>query len=63
MKFLALAIGGLLLNGFGLSLLGQSVLWKGDPASPAWWWVLGGTLALTSVNAGICLVVDASKRA
>jgi hypothetical protein len=59
MKWLLLAVGGLILNGAGLSLLGDAVLRKGrEPES--WLWFYEGTLALVLVNAGICCVVEAS---
>jgi len=55
---LAHAIGGLLLNGFGLSLFGEAVNRK--MRGRTWFWL--GTLSLICINAGICLVVEASKK-
>ncbi|MEM1157523.1 MAG: hypothetical protein AAF649_05500 [Verrucomicrobiota bacterium] len=57
-QHLLFAISGLILNGFGLSLLGEAVICKAQGAS--WFWM--GTLALVSINAGICLVIEAAKR-
>jgi hypothetical protein len=59
MKWLLLAVGGLLLNGAGLSLLGDAVLRKGSEPD-SWLWFDEGTLALVLVNAGICCVVEAA---
>jgi len=60
-KWLGLAIGGLLLNGTGLSLFGEAVLRMGAPeaAFHDWFWL--GTLSLVLINAGICCVVEAGK--
>lgn len=60
-KWLFLAVGGLMLNGFGLSLLAHAALIK--YATPEQWltWVPLGTIAIASVNAGICLVVEAGR--
>ncbi|MEM6883450.1 MAG: hypothetical protein AAF571_00355 [Verrucomicrobiota bacterium] len=57
-KYLFLAIGGLILNGFGLSLLGEAIIQKAQGG--AWFWL--GTLSLICINAGICLVIEAAKR-
>lgn len=63
---LPLAVGGLLSVGTGLSLFGDAVLRKGQadrqPRGPRTGWVWHGTLALTMINAGICLVVEAGKK-
>lgn len=50
-KWLAYAIGGLLLFGFGLSLLGEAIILK---MNNEYYWVLIGTLALTLTNTGLC---------
>ena len=59
-KWLAEAIGGLILIGFGLSLFGQAVIYKsrGDALKK---WFLWGTLSLIVINAGICIFGDAVK--
>lgn len=57
-RHLAYAIGGLVLNGFGLSLFGEAVIQKAQGGS--WFWL--GTLSLVCINAGICLVVEAAKK-
>lgn len=59
-KWLAEAIGGLILIGFGLSLFGQSVIYKsrGDSVKK---WFLWGTLSLIVINAGICTFGDSVK--
>jgi len=59
-KWIALAVGGLLLNGTGLSLLGEAIIRKAAPGAGFhdWFWL--GTLSLVLINAGICCVVDAS---
>ncbi|MBM4455159.1 MAG: hypothetical protein FJ411_02075 [Verrucomicrobia bacterium] len=57
-RWLSLVIGGLLLNGTGLSLLA----WAGHQkfaAGGEWFWA--GTLALILCNAGLCCVVGAKK--
>ncbi|MEM6820958.1 MAG: hypothetical protein AAF558_03295 [Verrucomicrobiota bacterium] len=54
-----LAIGGLLLNGFGLCLFGEAVVRKSDGLS--WFWM--GTASLVCINAGICFVIEAGKKA
>lgn len=58
-KWILLAVGGLLLNGTGLSLMGEAILRKAAPdaAFHDWFWL--GTLSLVLVNAGICCVVEA----
>ncbi len=59
-KWLAEAIGGLILIGFGLSLFGQSVIYKSKGESVKKWF-LWGTISLIVVNAGICVFGDAVK--
>lgn len=66
--FLPLAAGGLLSVGTGLSLFGDAVTRKisadrpGKAAVSGTGWFWRGTLSLVLVNAGICLVIEASKR-
>ena len=59
-KWIALAVAGLLLNGAGLSLLGEAIIRKATPEASFhdWFWL--GTLSIVLINAGICCVVDAS---
>lgn len=54
------AVGGLILIGFGLSLFGQSVIYKsrGESVRKWFWW---GTVSLIVVNSGICIFGDAVK--
>jgi len=51
----------LILIGFGLSLFGQSVIYKshGESLRKWFWW---GTLSLVVVNAGVCVFGDAVKQ-
>jgi len=51
-KWLLFAISGLLLFGFGLSLLGESIIMKYTHAPQ---WILWGTIALVVTNSGLCL--------
>ena len=51
-KWMTYAISGLLLFGFGLSLLGEAIIMK-YTQSP--FWVAGGTAALVVTNSGLCL--------
>ena len=51
-KWLLFAITGLLLIGFGLSLLGEAIIMK-YTAAPQW--VAWGTFALMVTNSGLCL--------
>ena len=51
-------IGGLLLIGFGLSLLGESIIKKYENHPNWFYW---GTLALVVFNSGICIVIKASS--
>ncbi len=59
-KWIWEAVGGLILIGLGLSLFGQSVIYKskGEPLKK---WFLWGTISLIVVNAGICVFGDAVK--
>ncbi len=53
-KWLIYAVGGILLMGFGLTLLGESIILKTDDRE--WWMWFGlGTLALTVFFAGLSL--------
>jgi hypothetical protein len=62
LKWIALAVVGLLLNGTGLSLLGDAVLQKITHPNLILPWFLEGTVALALVNAGICCVVEAAVK-
>lgn len=57
MKWLLYAISGLLLFGFGLSLLGEAILAKYKDSN---YWVCLGTIALVVTNSGLCLFGQAS---
>ena len=59
-KWLIEAVAGLILIGLGLSLFGQSVIYKSNGA-PFKKWFLWGTLSLIIINAGICVFGDAVK--
>lgn len=52
---------GLLLVGFGLSLLGHAAIVKAREGEAARKWFLLGTLALISVGAGLSVFGDAIK--
>ena len=51
-KRLLYAVSGLVLFGFGLSLLGEAILLKYNQSDL---WIAGGTLALVVTNSGLCL--------
>jgi len=51
-RWLIFAVSGLSLTGFGLSLLGESIISKHEKRS--WFWL--GTLSLVVINSGISLV-------
>lgn len=51
-KWLTYAIAGLLLFGFGLSLLGEAIIVKVNNYGN---WIALGTLALIVTNTGLCL--------
>ncbi len=55
------SVAGLILIGFGLSLFGQSVIYKsrGEPLKK---WFLWGTCSLIVINAGVCIFGDAVKQ-
>lgn len=46
------SITGLLLFGFGLSLLGESIILKYTQHQ---YWAIAGTIALVITNSGLCL--------
>ena len=52
-KWLIYSIAGLLLNGFGLSLLGEAIRFK---INQDFNWFYIGTLALIVFNSGVCFV-------
>lgn len=54
LRWLSFAVLGLLLTGFGLSLLGEAILLKFNEAA-FWTWTTWGTAALVVFNAGLCL--------
>ena len=56
-KWLIYSISGLLLIGFGLSLLGEAIIFKMSKNSN---WFYMGTLALIIFNSGICIVSEAT---
>jgi hypothetical protein len=58
-KWLTHAITGLMLNGLGLSLLGEAILQKSTGES--FLWIFTGTVALSLINAGISYVGTAVK--
>jgi hypothetical protein len=60
-RWLFEAVAGLILIGFGLSLFGQSVIYKskGEKVTK---WFLWGTLSLIVINAGICILADSVKQ-
>lgn len=53
-KWLIHSILGLILFGFGLSLIGESIIAKMSAPTDLWW-VGYGTLALVVTNSGLCL--------
>lgn len=59
-KWLIEAVLGLVLIGFGLSLFGQSVIYKSKGEALKKWF-LWGTLSLVVFNAGLCVFGDAVK--
>ena len=56
-KWLAFSISGLVLFGFGLSLLGEAIILKYEN-KPFFWF---GTLALVVTNSGLCLFGNAIR--
>ena len=59
-KWIIEAVLGLILIGFGLSLFGQSVIYKSKGEALKKWF-LWGTLSLVVFNAGLCIFGDAVK--
>ncbi len=59
-KWVRQAPAGLVLTGFGASLLGQSTILKARGTAP-WKWIAAGTASLVVLNAGLCLFGDAVK--
>ena len=55
LKWLTYSIIGLLLFGFGLSLLGEAILLKNNN-EPFFWF---GTLAVVVINSGLCFFGNA----
>ena len=56
-----IAPAGLMLIGFGVSLIGQAIIWKAE-AEAIWPWVALGTLGLCVFNAGISIFGEAVVR-
>ncbi|MFP4090013.1 MAG: hypothetical protein ACLFUB_11695 [Cyclobacteriaceae bacterium] len=56
-RWLSFAVGGLVLTGFGLSLLGEAIIAKYKKRS--WFWP--GTLSLVVFNAGVSLIGNAVR--
>ncbi len=54
-KWLSLSIGGLILNGAGLSIMGEGLILKYEQAPFIDWFIMG-TLGLILINAGISLI-------
>jgi hypothetical protein len=59
-KWIIEAVIGLILIGFGLSLFGQSVIYKSKGESFKKWFLFG-TLSLVVFSAGLCVFGDAVK--
>tara|TARA_Y100000996_G_C22274861_1_gene541529 strand:- start:467 stop:670 length:204 start_codon:yes stop_codon:yes gene_type:complete len=55
-KWLLYSISGLLLSGFGLSLLGEAIIFKIENNFNWFYW---GTSALVVFNSGICIIGEA----
>ena len=51
-KWLLFAVSGLVVFGFGLSLLGEAIILKYKASS---YWISLGTIALVVTNSGLCL--------
>lgn len=51
-KWLLYAVSGLVVFGFGLSLLGEAIILKYKASS---YWISLGTIALVVTNSGLCL--------
>ena len=48
------AVSGLVLVGFGSSLIAEAAILKAGDA-PTWNWIVAGTIALCVFNSGLCL--------
>ena len=48
------AVAGLVLIGFGASLIAEAAIIKASDA-PTWQWVVAGTIALCVFNSGLCI--------
>ena len=57
-KWFFYSVLGLLLIGFGLSVLGEAIIKKYESHPDWFYW---GTLALVIFNSGICIVIKASS--
>ena len=55
-KWLLFSISGLATVGFGLSLLGEAIIYKYEQHPN---WIFWGTVALVVTNTGICLIGQA----
>ncbi len=55
-----LAPRGLLLIGFGASLLGEAIIWKSKNKA-VWKWFSLGTIALIVLNSGVSIFAEATK--
>ncbi len=53
-RWLVFAVLGLVLFGFGLSLVGDAILVRAQGAAFRWWFAYG-TLALVVTNSGLCV--------
>ena len=51
-KWLLYAVSGLVVFGFGLSLLGEAIILKYKASS---YWISLGTISLVVTNSGLCL--------
>lgn len=56
-KWLISSITGLMLLGFGLSLLGEAIIFKINNNTN---WFYTGSIALIVFNSGICIVAEAT---
>ena len=57
-KWFFYSVLGLLLIGFGLSVLGEAIIKKYENHPDWFYW---GTVALVIFNSGICIVIKASS--
>lgn len=51
---------GLAILGFGIALIGESIMAKANATAFSDWFYFG-TLSLIVFNAGLCIVIDAAK--